>query len=74
MEYWVASWEWEIEMALRKDSWWMGPLEVYLSCSGRPWQNWRWKLFLASGNRTREPLSLPILHGGIHALFPSSSD
>ena len=40
-EYWVASWEQGTKMALRKDSWWIGPLEVYLPCSGSPWQNQR---------------------------------
>ena len=52
MEYWVASWEWRMEIALRKDSWQMGLPKVYLPCSGRPWQNRRWKLFLASKSRT----------------------
>ena len=49
-------------------------LEVYLSCSGRLWQNWRWKLFLASRSETQGSLSPLALHGGICGLFPSSSD
>ena len=45
-----------------------------LPCSGEPWQNQRWKLFLASGSETQEPLSPPVLHSGVHGLIPSSGD
>ena len=45
-----------------------------LPCSRRPWQDWRWKLFLTSENKTQGPLFLPILHGSVHSLISSSSD
>ena len=49
-------------------------LKMDLPCSGRPWQNQRWKLFLASRSETQRPLSLPALHGGVCGLIPSSSN
>jgi len=52
----------------------MRPLEIDLPFSGEPWQNWRWKLFLASRSETRGPLSPPALHGGICVLISSSGD
>ena len=45
-----------------------------LPCSGGPWQDQRWNFFLASRSGIQGPLSLPILHSGIHSLFPSSGD
>ena len=73
-EYQVASWEQGTEMTQRKGSWWMRPLEMNLLYSGGSWQNWRWKLFLASGSETQGPLSLPTLYSGIHSLFSSSGN
>ena len=42
--------------------------------SGRLWQDQRWKLFLASKSETQGPLSLPILHSGVHGHIPSSGN
>ena len=74
MEYWIASWEQRTEMTWRKGSWQMRLLETDLPCSGKLWQNQRWKLFLTSGSETQGPLSLPALHSGVHGLVLSSSD
>ena len=52
----------------------MRPLEMSLLYFGRPWQNQRWKLFLASKSVTQKLLSLPTLHGGIYSYVPSSSN
>jgi len=52
----------------------MRPPELNLPYSGRPWQNWRWKLFLASGSGTQGPFSVPALYSGVCGLIPSSSD
>ena len=51
-EYWVASWEQWMEMTWRKSSWWVRPPEIDLPCSGKLWQYWRQKLFLASRSET----------------------
>ena len=74
MEYWVASWEQGMKVAWRKSSWWMRPPEMNLPCSGRPWQNWRWKLFLTSKSKTQRPLSLPALHSSVCGLVSSSGN
>ena len=63
-----------MEMTWRKSSWQMRLPEMDLSCSGRLWQNQRWKLFLASGSETQGPLFLPALHSSIHGLIPSSGN
>jgi len=63
-----------MEMTWKKGSWQIRPLEMDLPCSGKLWQYWRWKLFLASGSEIQGPLSPPTLHGGIHGLISSSSD
>ena len=52
----------------------MGLLELNLPCSGRLWQNQKWKLFLISGSETQEPLFPPALYSGVHGLFLSSGD
>ena len=52
----------------------MRPLEMDLPYSGRLWQGWRWKHFLAFESETQGPLSLPVLHSGIHSHVPSSGD
>ena len=49
-------------------------LEICLPYSGRPWQDQRWKLSLASKSETQEPLSLPALHGDVRSHIPSSGD
>ena len=45
-----------------------------LSCSERPWQDRRWKFFLASSGGTRGPLSLSALYNGVCGLLSSSGD
>ena len=61
-------------MIQRKGSWQMRLPEIDLPYFGRPWQGQRWKLFLASESETQGPLSLPVLHGGVHGYILSSSD
>ena len=63
-----------MEMTWRKSSWQMRLPEMDLPCSGRLWQNQRWKLFLASRSETQKPLFPLVLYGGIHGLVPSSSN
>ena len=73
MKNWIVSWKQEIEMTLRR-SWQMRLPEICLSYSRRLWQDWKWKLFLASESETQGLLSLPILHSGICSHVPSSSN
>ena len=49
-------------------------LEMDLLYSGRPWQDWRWKLSLASKSETQVPLSPPALYSGVYSYVPSSGD
>ena len=74
IEYWVVSWEQEIEMTWRKNSWWMRLLEINLPYSGELQQGWRQKLFLAFKSETQEPLSLSILYNSICSHISSSSN
>ena len=61
-------------MTQGKSSWQMRPPKINLSCSGRPQQGWRWKLFFTFESETQGPFSLPALYDGICSLIPSSGN
>ena len=52
----------------------MRPPEIGLPYSGRLWQGWRWKFFLAFESKTQESLSLFILNNSIHGYISSSGN